>query len=77
MDYDKIARSIRAAIEKRPEDKGAYTDLFSLCRSWEEDDFAAAHAGNEELLNRCAGMLRRVNSKETAGFFCTDGRERS
>lgn len=69
MDYDKIARSIRTAIDQRPEDHGAYTDLFSLCRSWEAEDFSAAHAVNKELLNQCAAMLRQVDPKKAAGFY--------
>lgn len=69
MDYDKIARSIRTAIDQRPEDHGAYTDLFSLCRSWEAEDFTAAHAVNKELLNQCAAMLRQVDPKKAAGFY--------
>ena len=40
MDYAKIALSIKAAIDRRPADKGAYDDLFSLCRGWEAEDFA-------------------------------------
>lgn len=43
MNYEKLAGSIRAVIDHRPEDSGAYSDLFSLCREWETEDFTAAH----------------------------------
>ncbi len=43
MNYEKLAGSIRAVIDRRPKDTGAYSDLFSLCREWETEDFTAAH----------------------------------
>ena len=43
MNYEKLASSIRAVIDRRPKDTGAYSDLFSLCREWETEDFTAAH----------------------------------
>ena len=58
MDYEKIAGSIRAAIDRRPEDNGAYNDLFSLCRGWEAEDFSAAHKVNKELLALSADQVR-------------------
>lgn len=58
MDYDKIAGSIRAVIDRRPGDNGAYNDLFSLCREWEAEDFAAAHKVNKELLALAADQVR-------------------
>lgn len=67
MDYEKIAGSINAAIEKKPDDKSAYGDLFSLCRSWEAEDFAAAHAANKALKAKCAAQLRVSANK--AAFY--------
>ena len=50
MNYEKLSGSIRAVIDRRPKDNGAYSDLFSLCREWETEDFSAAHKLNKELL---------------------------
>lgn len=59
MNYEKLAGSIRAVIDRRPEDSGAYSDLFSLCREWETEDFSAAHRLNKELLTLSADQVRR------------------
>ena len=72
MDYAKIALSIKAAIDRRPADKSAYDDLFSLCRGWEAEDFAAAHALNKELIAMCAAQIRNVG-KEAAQFIMENG----
>ena len=58
MNYEKLAGSIRAVIDRRPEDSGAYSDLFSLCREWETEDFSAAHKLNKELLALSADQVR-------------------
>ena len=58
MNYEKLAGSIRAVIDRRPEDSGAYSDLFSLCREWETEDFSAAHKFNKELLTLSADQVR-------------------
>lgn len=68
VNYDKIALSIKAAIDRRPADKGAYDDLFSLCRGWEAEDFAAAHALNKELIGMCAAQIRN-GGKEAVHFY--------
>ena len=68
VNYDKIALSIKAAIDRRPADKGAYDDLFSLCRGWEAEDFAAAHALNKELIGMCATQIRN-GGKEAVHFY--------
>lgn len=54
MDYQKINNSIMRVITSNPQDSRAYADMLSLCRSWEEEDFAAAHKANEELRKLCA-----------------------
>lgn len=59
MNYEKLAGSIRAVIDRRPEDSGAYSDLFSLCREWETEDFSAAHKVNKELLVLSADQVVR------------------
>lgn len=58
MNYEKLAGSIRAVIDRRPGDVGAYSDLFSLCREWETEDFSAAHKVNKELLALSADQVR-------------------
>ena len=34
MNYEKLAGSIRAVIDRRPEDSGAYSDLFIKKSQW-------------------------------------------
>lgn len=59
MNYEKLSDSIRAVIDRRPGDSGAYSDLFSLCREWETEDFSAAHEVNKELLALSADQVVR------------------
>lgn len=59
MNYEKLSGSIRAVIDRRPGDSGAYSDLFSLCREWETEDFSAAHKVNKELLALSANQVVR------------------
>lgn len=59
MNYEKLSGSIRAVIDRRPGDVGAYSDLFSLCREWETKDFSAAHEVNKELLALSADQVVR------------------
>lgn len=59
MNYEKLSGSIRAVIDRRPRDNGAYSDLFSLCREWETEDFSAAHEVNKELLALSADQVVR------------------
>ncbi len=58
MNYENLSGSIRAVIDRRPGDSGAYSDLFSLCREWETEDFSAAHKANKELLTLSADQVR-------------------
>ena len=57
MNYEKLSGSIRAVIDRRPGDNGAYSDLFSLCREWETENFSAAHKMNKELLALSADQV--------------------
>lgn len=59
MNYEKLSGSIRAVIDRRPGDSGAYSDLFSLCREWETENFSAAHKVNKELLALSADQVVR------------------
>ena len=64
MNYEKLSGSIRAVIDRRPGDVGAYNDLFSLCREWETEDFSAAHKANKELLALSADQVVRGGGAE-------------
>lgn len=59
MDYEKVSASILGAIERKPEDIGAYEDLFGLCQSWAETDFQAAHGMNKRLRDMCNTEMNR------------------
>lgn len=59
MNYEKLSGSIRAVIDRRPGDNEAYSDLFSLCREWETEDFSATHKVNKELLALSADQVVR------------------
>lgn len=59
MNYEKLSGSIRAVIDRRPGDNGAYSDLFSLCREWETENFSAAHKVNKELLTLSVDQVVR------------------
>lgn len=69
MNYERMSGTILAVMKKRPEDRGAYTDLFSLCRSWEEEDRQAAHLVNRELRGMCAKRLREAGAGERQFFY--------
>lgn len=69
MDYQKLAESIKRHIENRPRDASAYTDLFSLCRQWEEENFQEAHALNKELRVMAAKQLRLASPSESERFY--------
>jgi predicted phage terminase large subunit-like protein len=69
MDYQKLAESIKRHIENRPRDASAYTDLFSLCRQWEEENFQKAHALNKELRVMAAKQLRLASPSEAERFY--------
>ena len=60
MDYPKLKASIEAAMERKPEDFGAYEDLFALCREYEAVEFREAHAWNHALRPKAAEALRRA-----------------
>lgn len=68
MNYEMISNAIRKVIEDRPNDYAAYKDLLSLCRSWETEEFRAAHEVNKELRNLCARQIR-ASDVENAGKF--------
>lgn len=69
MNYLKISDKIGQVIVDRPGDMGAYNDLFSLCRAWEEEDFKAAHQRNMELRKLCSHGLRHADPKTQARLY--------
>lgn len=69
MNYEKMSGVILGVMEKRPEDTGAYTDLFSLCRAWEEEDHQSAHRVNRELRGLCSRRLREAEAGKRQFFY--------
>lgn len=69
MDYGKLSTSIMGAIERKPEDIGAYEDLFSLCQDWAETDFKTAHSVNKLLKDRCNIMVQTATASKVEGFY--------
>ena len=69
MEYGKLSGVIWSAIQEKPADTGAYGDLFSLCREWEKEDFAAAHVVNKKLLAKCATQIRRGDGDIVGKFY--------
>ena len=69
MDYSNLSNRILTAIQARPDDKGAYEDLFSLCREWESEDFSSAHATNKELQRLSINALRQSVSTQAEVFY--------
>lgn len=69
MDYGKLSASILGAIEQKPEDIGAYEDLFSVCQDWAETDFKAAHRVNKQLRDMCSARMNRVSMSRVERFY--------
>ena len=69
MDYGKLSTSILGAIERKPEDIGAYEDLFSLCQDWAETDFKTAHSVNKLLKDKCNSMVQTAPASKVEGFY--------
>lgn len=69
MDYGKISKSILDVIGKRHGDIGACEDLFSLCQTWAETDFVAAHRVSKRLKEHCSGMMGQVEPKQAERFY--------
>lgn len=69
MDYGKLSASILGAIEQKPEDIGAYEDLFSACQAWAEADFQRAHRVNKQLRDMCSHQMNRVPMSKMERFY--------
>lgn len=71
MNYEILGNSIHGAMQKNPTDRTAYTDLFSLCREWEVEDFKAAHAMNKKLQSMSTKRLRECGATEAEFYYRT------
>lgn len=69
MDYGKLSTSILGAIERKPEDIGAYEDLFSVCQTWAQEDFKTAHMANKQLRDMCSQKMTTVSMPKVEGFY--------
>lgn len=69
MEYTKIAEHIKAAIQKEPFGRDAYTDLFSLCRQWETDNLQAAHDLNRDLRVMSSKSLKQCQPRDAEFFY--------
>lgn len=71
MDYQAVTGAILKFIAEKPFDKGAYIDLFSAARQWEEEDFQAAHAVNGQLRELAVKALRDCPTEDADFFYET------
>lgn len=69
MNYEKIGNGITSVLQSRPFEKSAYTDLLSLCRQWEGEDFQAAHSLNKELKILSQKALRGCQPTDAEFFW--------
>ena len=69
MDYEKLSGAILKTIKKKPEDIGAYEDLFSMCQNWVETDHEAAHKTNKWLKDMSAEAMGKADAKQVEGFY--------
>lgn len=58
MQNEQLAKAILKAIEKRPNDPGAYEDLLSLARDIEKEELAQAHELSVKLREAAGRALR-------------------
>lgn len=69
MDYEKLSDAILKTIKKKPEDIGAYEDLFSMCQNWAETDHEAAHKTNKWLKDMSAEAMSHAGTKQVESFY--------
>ena len=69
MDYEKLSGAILKTIKRKPEDIGAYEDLFSMCQNWAETDHEAAHKANKWLKDMSAEAMSRADTKQVESFY--------
>lgn len=59
---EKLISKIFLKIKKDPEDLQAYEDIFSLCMSYEEEDFKLAHKTNKKLRDLIGANINTDNA---------------
>lgn len=59
---EKLISKIFLKIKKDPEDLQAYEDIFSLCMSYEEEDFKLVHKANKELRELIGANINTDNA---------------
>lgn len=62
MTKEKLISKIFSKIKKDPEDIQAYEDIFSLCMSYEEEDFKLAHKTNKKLRDLIGANINTDNA---------------
>lgn len=62
MTKEKLISKIFSKIKKDPEDIQAYEDIFSLCMSYEEEDFKLAHKTNKKLRDLIGANINTNNA---------------
>lgn len=62
MTKEKLISKIFLKIKKDPEDIQAYEDIFSLCMSYEEEDFKLAHKTNKKLRDLIGANINTDNA---------------
>lgn len=69
MTKEKLISKIFSKIKKDPEDLQAYEDIFSLCMSYEEEDFKLAHKANKELRELIGANINTDNATKLYGLY--------
>lgn len=69
MDYQKIAQEIKRHIAKDPHERETFTDLLSVCRQMESEDFAAAHALSRELCALSIKSMQTCDGSDIEFFY--------
>lgn len=69
MNYNILANKIQQSITNKPTDPGAYSDLFELCRQWEQEDRTAAHRVNKQLLEAVRAQIPTAKGADAARFY--------
>lgn len=62
MTKEKLISKIFSKIKKDPEDIQAYEDIFSLCMSYEGEDFKLAHKTNKKLRDLIGANINTDNA---------------
>jgi predicted phage terminase large subunit-like protein len=69
MTKEKLISKIFLKIKKDPEDLQAYEDIFSLCMSYEEEDFKLAHKTNKKLRDLIGANINTDNATKLYALY--------